>query len=180
MRKEIDIVYLHIKKSAIVLHLQYRGYDAELLVPEEEDISLQERVRRANKITCQIGRPAQETLLVSIHVNAAGSGLMWHNATGWCAYAYYGHSLSDELADCLYNAAQKHLAVHRRKQQINAEKFAVLGKRKVTAFPDVDGFTEWTEHLHAIPGLNVTIADVLQKEATLRTSWITSISPTGC
>lgn len=52
------------------------------------------------------------------------------------------------------------------KQQINAEKFAVLGKRKVTAFPDVDGFTEWTERLHAIPGLNVTIADVLQKEAT--------------
>lgn len=52
------------------------------------------------------------------------------------------------------------------KQQINAEKFAVLGKRKVTAFPDVDGFTEWTERLHAIPGLNVTISDVLQKEAT--------------
>lgn len=52
------------------------------------------------------------------------------------------------------------------KQQINAEKFAVLGKRKVTAFPDVDGFNEWTERLHAIPGLNVTIADVLQKEAT--------------
>lgn len=52
------------------------------------------------------------------------------------------------------------------KQQINAEKFAVLGKRKVTAFPDVDGFTEWTERLYAIPGLNVTIADVLQKEAT--------------
>lgn len=25
---------------------------------------------------------------------------------------------------------------------------------------------EWTERLHAIPGLNVTIADVLQKEAT--------------
>lgn len=52
------------------------------------------------------------------------------------------------------------------KQQINTEKFAVLGKRKVTAFPDVDGFTEWTERLHAIQGLNVTIADVLQKEAT--------------
>lgn len=52
------------------------------------------------------------------------------------------------------------------KQQINQEKFAVLGKRKLTAFPDVDGFAEWTRRLHEIPGLNVTIADVLQKEAT--------------
>ena len=97
---------------AVVEHLQCRGYDAELLVPEEEDIFLQERVRRANKITCQIGRPVQETLLVSIHVNAAGSGLMWHNATGWCAYTYYGHTLSDELADCLYKQAREHLPGH--------------------------------------------------------------------
>lgn len=52
------------------------------------------------------------------------------------------------------------------KQQINQEKFAVLGKRKITAFPDVDGFAEWQTKLSAIPGLNVTIADVLQKEAT--------------
>ncbi len=52
------------------------------------------------------------------------------------------------------------------KQQINQEKFAVLGKRKVTAFPDVDGFNEWITRLKGVTGLNVTIADVLQKEAT--------------
>ena len=69
------------------------------------------------------------------------------------------------LASSLISALSAWLATG-GKQQINAEKFAVLGKRKVTAFPDVDGFTEWTERLHAIPGLNVTIADVLQKEAT--------------
>lgn len=99
--------------SAVVEHLQLRGYYAELLVPEESDVSLEERVRRANRITCQIGHPVQETFLVSIHVNAAGSGLMWHNATGWCAYTYYGHTLSDNLADCLYKAARKHLPGHR-------------------------------------------------------------------
>lgn len=98
---------------AVVEHLQLRGYYAELLVPEESDVSLEERVRRANRITCQIGHPVQETFLVSIHVNAAGSGLMWHNATGWCAYTYYGHTLSDNLADCLYKAARKHLPGHR-------------------------------------------------------------------
>lgn len=98
---------------AVVEHLQLRGYYAELLVPEESDVSLEERVRRANRITCQIGHPVQETFLVSIHVNAAGSGLMWHNATGWCAYTYYGHTLSDKLADCLYKAVRKHLPGHR-------------------------------------------------------------------
>ena len=56
---------------AVVEHLQLRGIDAELLVPEGNDIPLKERVRRANKITCQIGHPVQETIIVSIHVNAA-------------------------------------------------------------------------------------------------------------
>ena len=98
---------------AVVEHLQLRGYDAELLVPEEEDISLKERVRRANYLTCQIGHPVQETIIVSIHVNAAGNGKKWYNATGWCCYTYYGHSLSDELADCLYDAAKEHLPGHK-------------------------------------------------------------------
>ena len=64
-----------LKKSvvrAVVEHLQLRGYDAELLVPEENDISLEERVRRANRITCQIGHPVQETFLVSIHAFDVG------------------------------------------------------------------------------------------------------------
>ena len=39
---------------AVVEHLQLRGYDAELLVPEEEDISLKERIRKANKRLCQL------------------------------------------------------------------------------------------------------------------------------
>ena len=98
---------------AVVEHLQLRGYDAQLLVPEEEDISLQERVRRANRITCQIGRPVQDTILISIHVNAAGRGDRWYNATGWSCYTYYGHSLSDKLATCLCDAAIKNLPGHR-------------------------------------------------------------------
>ena len=98
--------------AAVVEHLKLRGIDAELLVPEEEDISLEERCRRVNKIACQKGRPITDTFVVSIHVNAAGSGKMWHRATGWCAYTYYGHSESDALADFLYKAAEKHLQNH--------------------------------------------------------------------
>ena len=108
-----EYAYNRLIARAIVEHLQCRGYDAELLVPEEEDISLKERVRRANKITCQMDRPVQETILISIHVNAVGNGKQWLNASGWSAYTYYGHSLSDELAKCLYSAAKKHLIGHR-------------------------------------------------------------------
>ena len=45
---------------AIVELLVLRGYDAELLVPEDEDISLEERVRRANNLSCRIGQAIQE------------------------------------------------------------------------------------------------------------------------
>ena len=52
------------------------------------------------------------------------------------------------------------------KSQISAEKLAVIGARKLTAFPDVDGYTDWQTKLTAIPDLKVTIADVLQQNAT--------------
>ena len=96
---------------AIVQGLVSRGYDAELIITETEDVSLQERVNRVNRITTTYG--ISDTILISIHVNAAGSGRMWHNATGWCAYTFPGHTESDKLATCLYKAAQRHLPGHR-------------------------------------------------------------------
>lgn len=54
------------------------GLEARLLVPEDEDVSLRERVRRANE--------AKADLLVSIHVNASGDGREWCDARGWSAY----------------------------------------------------------------------------------------------
>jgi hypothetical protein len=35
----------------------------------KEDIPLKERLRRADKPSCQIGHPIQETIIISIHVN---------------------------------------------------------------------------------------------------------------
>ena len=40
----------------IVAELQNKGYDAELLVPESEDITLQERVRRTNELCQTLGK----------------------------------------------------------------------------------------------------------------------------
>lgn len=48
-----------------------------------------------------------ECLLISIHINAAGNGSKWTNATGWSVYTCKGQTASDHLADCLCQAAIK-------------------------------------------------------------------------
>lgn len=93
--------------NAIAQGLILRGYDAEVIVPELEDVPLKERVDRVNRIACKYG--ISESLLLSIHVNAAGNGAQWMNARGWCAYTFPGHTESDDIADCLYLAAEKNL-----------------------------------------------------------------------
>lgn len=92
----------------VVGHLCAHGLDAELLVPEDADISLGERCSRANAWCSRLG--SGNVLLVSIHVNAAGDGSSWKSATGWEAYTSPGLTKADSLADCLYAAAETTLA----------------------------------------------------------------------
>ena len=82
-----------------------RGYDAELLVPEDDDIALAERVRRVNSVCFLLGK--SNVILVSIHVNAASDGTKWMNASGWSVYTCKGRTSSDKLADCLCESAIK-------------------------------------------------------------------------
>ena len=89
----------------VVADLRDRGLDAELLVPEDDDISLAERVRRINAACFLLGK--QNVILVSIHVNAAGNGSKWLNTTGWSVYTCKGQTASDKLAECLCQAAIK-------------------------------------------------------------------------
>ena len=48
-------------------------------------------------------------MLISIHVDAASSDGQWHNATGWSCYTSPGQTMGDELATCLYHAAERYL-----------------------------------------------------------------------
>ena len=114
----------------IVAELQNKGYDAELLVPEEEDISLNERVRRTNEHCQTLGK--SNVILVSIHVNAAGNGSKWMNATGWSCYTSKGQTQSDKLAECLYQAAIKNFP----------------GKRIRTDYSDND--PDWEENFYIL------------------------------
>ena len=108
-----EYAYARAIASAVVQHLQYRGYDAGLLVPEEEDIPLKERGRRVNELCGKYGK--ENCCLVSIHVNAAGMGDRWYNATGWSCYSSKGQTPGDKLADALCIAAAKY--VHRSRMR---------------------------------------------------------------
>ena len=104
--KFIEAIYTRQLARRIVADLQDRGYDAVLLTPEDDDIPLSERVKRVNAYCKALGN--RNVILVSIHVNAAGNGSKWLNATGWSVYTCKGQTESDRLADCLCEAAIKH------------------------------------------------------------------------
>ena len=103
--KFLEYAYTRDLARQVVKILKSRGYDSELLVPEDDDISLSERVRRTNAHCQAFGKT--NVILISIHVNAAGDGSKWMNATGWSCYTCKGQTESDRLADCLYKAAIK-------------------------------------------------------------------------
>lgn len=87
----------------IVKELKLKGYDAVLLVPEPVDVPLRERCRRAN-MYYQFDK---DVFVVSIHLNASGTGVKWMDANGWSVYTSKGITKSDVLAEKLIDAAVK-------------------------------------------------------------------------
>lgn len=73
------------------------GIQCTILVPEEEDISLGERVRRANAIASK-----EKSIFISIHSNAGGG-------TGWEIFTTPGLTKSDAIATIVFNSARKFL-----------------------------------------------------------------------
>ena len=114
----------------IVADLTDRGVTAQLLVPEEDDIPLSERVRRINAAGILHGK--SNVILISVHVNAAGNGSKWMTATGWSCYTSKGQTQSDILAECLYEAATKNFP----------------GKRIRTDYSDND--PDWEENFYIL------------------------------
>ena len=99
--------YTRVIAEDVVSALTGMGYDARILVPEKNDISLSERVRRVNTICNKYG--AGNVLLVSVHANAVGDSSQWMNGKGWEAYTTRGKTKSDVLADFLYKRADGNL-----------------------------------------------------------------------
>lgn len=88
----------------IVDVLQAMGQTAFLLVKEETDVPLAERVERVNAYCRKYGK--DNVLLVSVHNDASGDGSKWMSTCGWSAFTTPGVTDSDYLAACLYDAAE--------------------------------------------------------------------------
>lgn len=99
--------YLYAREIAdrVVSELHKHGVDAERIVKETEDISISERVRRAN---VEYKNTVRKAFLISIHCNAAGNGAKWENARGWSAHIAPNASMkSKELANILADTTDK-------------------------------------------------------------------------
>ena len=93
--------------------LTSKGFQVELVVTDDSDISLTERCKRVNKYCSQFGKT--NVLLVSIHCNAAGSGIDWMSANGWSVFVSTNSSTnSKKLAESLFNSAQDEKLVLRK------------------------------------------------------------------
>lgn len=99
--------YTRVIASMISEKLKSMGYDARLVVTEDKDISLAERIRRVNTICNKVG--ASKVLLISVHANAVGDSSQWMNGKGWEAYTTRGKTKSDTLAEFLYKRASKNM-----------------------------------------------------------------------
>lgn len=97
------------REIANVLHMRLlsNGIDSSLLVPETTDISLSKRVQREKAITKHAKSIGKETVLISIHINAAGGDGKWKTARGWTGWvAQECSEKSKKLAQLLYAEAE--------------------------------------------------------------------------
>lgn len=109
--------------KAIKTILEDLGYKVFIDI-EDDDLNMnqfQELYHRC-KIINDLQKVYKNCIYVSIHVNGAGNGSKWTNATGWEAYTSTGVTSADKLAECLYESAKKNL----------------IGKKIRTDFSDKD------------------------------------------
>lgn len=85
--------------------LEDQGFQVKLIVTDNTDTPLLERCKIVNQYCNEYGKA--NTVLVSIHCNAAGNGENWLNARGWSVFVSNNcSSKSKKLAECLFNAAE--------------------------------------------------------------------------
>ena len=81
------------------------GIDCVIDILEPYEKSLNYRAQLVNKI---VRESNDDCIYISVHLNAAGGGSKWHNATGWTVYVYNKCSeKSKALALSLFDVAQE-------------------------------------------------------------------------
>lgn len=84
----LEYYYNRIVARRVTAKLQAQGLDAELLVPEGDDVSLAERCCRVNA-WCRV-HGKENAICVSIHFNAYGNGSAWTSPSCWSIYTSVG------------------------------------------------------------------------------------------
>lgn len=86
------------------------AYGIEVYITTDEqrdkdvDVSLTTRATRAWNVIKASGKKG---IFISVHANANGKGTAWDSARGWSVYTTKGNNISDKLADCFYDEAEK-------------------------------------------------------------------------
>ena len=89
--------------------LEKNGIETKILVPEDTDIRLSERVKREKMITTEAIKNGKKVLLVSVHLNAAGNGDKWMSASGWQVHVGDNASqASKAFAKMIYSEAESY------------------------------------------------------------------------
>ena len=87
--------------------LKEKGYDVAVDLKQDYEPSLSFRVAVVNNLCKKYG--AKNTCYVSIHVNAAGMGDKWMNASYWTVWTSRGQTRGDKLATCIWKVAREKL-----------------------------------------------------------------------
>ena len=93
----------------IVKYCKSNSIDYVNLVDTQEDVSLSSRTKKANDIYRNSEKPC---IYVSVHANGYSS----ESANGWEVYTSPGETKSDEIAEILFNAAEKEFPTHRMRK----------------------------------------------------------------
>ena len=123
--------------AGIKAELEKEGIPYYIVTPETTDISLATRVKRVNNKYTECKKKRIKAFLISVHVNAAGSG-QWKNATGWSTWTSVGQTAGDKLADKLYEAA--HVILDPKKLRIRTYKS--------------DGDEDWESNFYILKNTN--------------------------
>lgn len=132
---------------------QAQNVDVFVDMPESDvPISQQEELTRRFQYVNHLcsTRGSQNCIYVSIHVDAAASGVEWMTAGGWTAYTSPGRTRSDILATYLYESAEKHLAGYAAKME-EGKKKGLYGSNQKPFRKDVsDGDPDKEENFYVL------------------------------
>lgn len=131
--------------------LKKNNINSIILVPEDNDISLGERCRRANKY-------GKNSIFISVHLNAAGNG-DWKNASGWTVWVAQKRSKETNiLADNFIKYAQPYKG--NRSNIKNEANFYVLKNTIMPAILTENMFQDNKKDVEFLLNNKQTIADL--------------------